>query len=83
VFLLPEPARGEDEQPQDLSVTLEGGQTVAMEIRVGDGPCRGVSEYVIQISYVEAPGCEIRSGLNRHIVWADEQQSQWWVWDIL
>jgi hypothetical protein len=79
VFLLPEPARGEDEQPQHLSVTLEGGQTVAMEIRVGDGPCRGVSEYVMQISYVEAPGCEIRSGLNHHIVWADEQQSQWWV----
>lgn len=83
VFLLPEPALVEHDQPQHLSVTLEGGQTVAMEIRVGDGPCRGVSEYVIQISYAEAPGREIRSGFNRHIVWADEQQNQWRVWDIL
>jgi hypothetical protein len=83
VFLLPVPAQGEDDQPQHLSVTLEGGQTVAMEIRVGDGPCRGVPEYVMQISYAEASGREIRSGLNRHIVWADEQQSQGWVWDIL
>jgi hypothetical protein len=83
VFLLPVPARGEDDQPQHLSVTLEGGQTVAMEIRVGDGPCRGVPEYVMQISYAEASGREIRSGLNRQVVWADEQQSQWWVWDIL
>jgi protocatechuate 3,4-dioxygenase beta subunit len=83
VFLLPEPTLVEHDQPQHLSVTLEGGQTVAMEIRVGDGPCRGVSEYVIQIASAEAPGREIRSGLNRHIVWADEQQSLWWVWDTL
>ena len=32
VFLLPEPAVVEDGQPHHLSVTLEGGQTVAMEI---------------------------------------------------
>jgi hypothetical protein len=68
VFLLPEPAWGEDDQPQHQSVILEGGQTVAMEIALGDGPCRGVFEFVIQISYAEAPGLEIRSSLNRHIV---------------
>jgi hypothetical protein len=76
VFLLPEPAWGEDDQPQHLSVILEGGQTVAMEIALGDGPCRGVSEYVIQISYAEAHGLEICSSLNRHIVRAGEQQNR-------
>ena len=50
----------EDDQPQHLSVTLEGGQTVAIEIALGDGPSRGVSEYVIRISYAEAAGLEIR-----------------------
>jgi hypothetical protein len=47
-----------------------------MELRVDGGPCREVSEYVIQMSYVEAAGLEIRSGLNHHIVRADEQQSR-------
>lgn len=59
VFHLPEPAVMEDNQPQRLSVTLEGGQTVAMEIALGDGPSREMSEYVIRIVYTDAAGLEI------------------------
>jgi hypothetical protein len=54
VFLLPESALVEDDRPQHLWVALEGGQTVAMRIALGDGLSRGVSEYLIQISYTEA-----------------------------
>jgi hypothetical protein len=68
VFLLPEPAVVEDDQPQHLSVTLEGGQTVAIEIALGDGACRGVSEYVIRISYAEAAGLENPLGRYHYIV---------------
>jgi hypothetical protein len=53
VLLLPESALVEDDRPQHLSVTLEGGQTVAMQIALGDGLPRWVSEYLIQISYTE------------------------------
>jgi hypothetical protein len=60
VFLLPELAVVEDDQPQHLSVTLEGGQMVAIEIVLADGASRGVSAYVIRISYAEAAGLEIR-----------------------
>jgi hypothetical protein len=54
VFPLPEPALAEDDQPEHLAVTLEGGQTVAIEIGLGDGTRRGVPAYVIQISYTES-----------------------------
>jgi hypothetical protein len=60
VFLLPEPAVGEDDQALHLAVTLEGGQTVALAIALGEGACSGGSEYVIRISYAEAAGLEIR-----------------------
>jgi hypothetical protein len=60
VFLLPEPAAVEDDQPQHLSVTLEGGQMVSIEIALADGASRGVSEYVIRILYAKAAGLEIR-----------------------
>jgi hypothetical protein len=59
VFLLPEAAAIEGDQPHHLSVTLEGGQTVAMEIALGGGPSREVSEYVIRIVYADAAGLEI------------------------
>ncbi len=62
VFLLPEAAAIDDDQPHHLSVTLEGGQRVAMEIALGDGPSREVSEYVIRIVYAEATGPESREG---------------------
>ena len=54
VFLLPEPALDKDEQPQHLSVTLEGGQQLTLELMLGDEPGRGTSEYVVQLSYVAA-----------------------------
>jgi hypothetical protein len=62
VFLLPEPAVVEDGQPHHLSVTLEGGQTVAMELAMGDGPSRELSEYVIRIVYADTTGLEIHEG---------------------
>ena len=43
-------------------MTLEGGQTVAMEIALGDGPSRELSEYVIRIVYADTTGLEIHEG---------------------
>jgi hypothetical protein len=60
VFPLPGPAVVEDDQPQRLLVTLEGGQTVTMQIALGDGPSRGVPEYVIRVAYAETAGLQIR-----------------------
>ena len=54
VFLLPKPALGEDDPPQHWSVTLEGGQTIAVEITLAKETISRVPEYVIQISYAEA-----------------------------
>src|SRR5918996_434639 len=56
VFPLPEPALVEDDRAQHMWVTLEGGQTVAIEIALGHGPCGEVSEYCIQIAYAESKG---------------------------
>jgi hypothetical protein len=54
VFLLPKPAAGEEDQPQYLSVTLEGGQTIAIEVTLVNETDSRVPEYVIQITYAEA-----------------------------
>jgi hypothetical protein len=54
VFPLPEPALVEDDQPQHLAVTLEGGQTVAIEIALSDGTRRRRPGYVIRLSYAES-----------------------------
>jgi hypothetical protein len=58
VFLIPEPSLGEDDQPQHLSVTLEGGQQLTLEIVLGDGIGPGGPEYVVQLSYVAAAEAE-------------------------
>ena len=52
VFPLPEPAWVADDRVRHLCVTLEGGQTVAIEIALGDETCGEVCEYVIQLAYV-------------------------------
>jgi hypothetical protein len=39
VFPLPEPAWVEDDRARHLCVTLEGGQTVAIEMTLGDKTC--------------------------------------------
>ena len=54
VFPLPKPAAGEEDQPQYLSVTLEGGQTIAIEVTLVNETDSRVPEYVIQITYAEA-----------------------------
>ena len=54
VFLFPEPALAEDDRLQQLSVTLEGGQMVTMEVAVGSGTGTPVREYVIQVTYADA-----------------------------
>jgi hypothetical protein len=51
VFPLPAPASGEAAQVQHLGVTLEGGQTVAMDIALADGTDGAGSAYVIQLAY--------------------------------
>jgi hypothetical protein len=54
VFPLPEPALVEGDELQHLAVTLEGGQTVAIEITLSDGTRRERPEYVIRLSYAES-----------------------------
>ncbi len=51
VFPLLEPASVEDARAQHLCVRLEGGQTVAIEIALGDGTGGEVRDYVIQLAY--------------------------------
>jgi hypothetical protein len=53
VFPLPEPEVVADEGVQDLSVTLEGGQTVALTIALSEGGGGEERAYVIQLAYVE------------------------------
>jgi hypothetical protein len=60
VFHLPEPAMVEEDHPLRLFVTLEGGQTLAVEIALGYGSSGELSEYVIRIVYAEAPGLKNR-----------------------
>jgi len=55
VFPLPEPAWVEDDGAQHLVTTLEGGQTVTVEITLGDGTLGEAQAYVIQIAYAESP----------------------------
>ena len=51
VFPMPEPASVEDAQAQHLSVTLEGGQTVAVEITLADGTGGEERAYVVKVVY--------------------------------
>lgn len=60
VFPLSEPPWVEADGAQHLLMTLEGGQTVAMEIALGYGTFGEVSEYVIQLSYSEAAEVDTR-----------------------
>jgi len=54
VFPLPEPNLIEDDQAPHMAVTLEGGQTVAIDIALTDASAGEVNAYVIQISYGHA-----------------------------
>jgi hypothetical protein len=54
VFPLPEPVLVEGGESQHLAVTLEGGQTVAIEITLGDGTHRRGPGYIIRLSYAES-----------------------------
>jgi len=55
VFPLPRPAWVEDDGAQHLVTTLEGGQTVTIEVTLGDGTHGEAHAYVIQIAYAESP----------------------------
>jgi hypothetical protein len=55
MFPLPEPAWVEDDGAQHLVTTLEGGQTVTIEVTLGDGTHGEAHAYVIQIAYAESP----------------------------
>src|SRR5262245_57629311 len=52
VFPLPEPACIEADRVHQLSVPLEGGQTIAVEISLAYGTSGEVSHYVIQKAYL-------------------------------
>jgi hypothetical protein len=51
VFPLPEPDMIEDDQVPHMAVTLEGGQTVEIDIALAESTAGDVCEYVIHISY--------------------------------
>jgi hypothetical protein len=60
VLPLPEPAVVESDGAQHLFVTLEGGQTVAFEIALSNGSDAKVSEFCIQIAYLESAAVHAR-----------------------
>jgi hypothetical protein len=64
VLPLPEPASVEADRVQEMFVTLEGGQTVAIEISLDNGTFGQVSEYVVQISYSESAEYLDQSGIQ-------------------
>jgi len=51
VFPLPEPDMVEAEGVQHVSVTLEGGQTVALTVALGNGSDDKAPTYFIQLAY--------------------------------
>ena len=60
VFPLPEPAWVQTDGAQHLVTTLEGGQTVTLDIALGDGICGEARAYGVQIAYAETPAVETR-----------------------
>jgi hypothetical protein len=55
---LPEPEDVEDYGANHLSVTLEGGQTVALAVALGEGTGGEGRAYVIQLAYAESRAVE-------------------------
>jgi hypothetical protein len=64
VFPLSEPVGVEDGRAQHLWVTLEGGQTIEIEISSNDAECGKLSAYVIQIAYSEAAQMDARGAIT-------------------
>jgi hypothetical protein len=54
VFPLPEPEAVEDDRAQQMFVTFERGQTLSIEVALGDGTGGEECEYVIHLSYSES-----------------------------
>ena len=61
VFPLPELERVADDGAQHLSATLEGGQTVTLEITLSAEPGGEAHEYIIHLAYAEPPAVEMRA----------------------
>jgi hypothetical protein len=85
VLPLPEPVVFESERTLHLFVTLEGGQTVAMEIALGDQTGGEVSEYCVQIAYVESAevdtrGAEHHAGRATLLLPRPETSTLWTLW---
>jgi hypothetical protein len=59
VFPLPEPELVADHQAEPLLVTLEGGQTVAIELALDYGTDGELRAYVIQLAYAESAAVEM------------------------
>jgi hypothetical protein len=58
VFPLPESEEVEDNGANHPSVTLEGGQTVALAVALGEGTGGEGRAYVIQLAYAESAAVE-------------------------
>jgi hypothetical protein len=67
VFPLPEPDAVQADGVQHLSVTLEGGQTVALAMALAEGTGREAQAYVIQLAYAEPPAVDM-SGAEPSVV---------------
>jgi hypothetical protein len=64
VFPLPEPEVMADDQPPYMALTLEGGQTVEVDIALAGSTGGELGEYVIQISYWQSPESGRRNAEN-------------------
>jgi hypothetical protein len=62
---LPDPDVVTDEGAQHLSVTLEGGQTVALTIALGDGHEGEAPTYIIQLAYHDEDHHQADDGVPR------------------
>jgi hypothetical protein len=64
VFPLPAPGVVADERAQHLCVSLEGGQTVTLDVALGDRRYGEVRGYVMHLTYAESAAVDTRgSGL--------------------
>ena len=61
VFSLPEPEMVADDQAPHMAVTLEGGQTVELDMALAESTTGELRENVIQIAYGHFPEANRRN----------------------
>jgi hypothetical protein len=67
VFPLPEPEVIENDRGPHMSVILDGGQTIKIEIARGESTAGEVNDYVLKISYGQSPEAARRNVENTNV----------------